>query len=358
MYRFFIISMLLVHGTCGAQVEVFPGYTWHSVGSGIYVHSQNNPLAGPVDGNSVVIVGDQGVLVIDTHINPAVARAVIGKIRTVTDKPVTHVVNTHWHDDHTNGNHAYREAFPDVKIVSHRATLSALKAEWQAMEDQRRAAYESVDVAALRRAADGLDESDPDTAIGYRVYAGYVEALRPELPAMELVYPDTVFEDSLVYDFGNRSVHLKWMGRGNTDGDIVVWLPDDRVLVTGDMLVAPIPYAFDSPMRDWVATLERIAGLDASTIIPGHGPVLRDKQYLGRVQSLLEATVNAVREAHDDGVAYADLADAVDLSSYESEFTSNDPEYAWAWRAYFASPGVGSAWLSLGYPVPDDPAAP
>jgi hypothetical protein len=76
------------------------------------------------------------------------------------------------------------------------------------------------------------------------------------------------------------------------------------------------------------------------------------------VRSLLEATVNAVREAHDDGVAYADLADAVDLAAYESEFTNDDPEYVWAWRAYFVSPGVGSAWSSLGYPVPDDQAAP
>jgi glyoxylase-like metal-dependent hydrolase (beta-lactamase superfamily II) len=280
MYRYLLIAIFFVHGTCAAQVEVFPGYTWNSVGSGIYVHSQNDPLAGPVDGNSVVIVSDQGVLVVDTHINPAVARAVISKIRTVTDKPVTHVVNTHWHDDHTNGNHAYREAFPDVTIVSHRATLNALKTEWQAMEDQRRDAYESVDVEELRRAADSLDESDPSTAIGYRVYAGYVEALRPELPTMKLVYPDTVFEDSLAYDFGNRSVHLEWMGRGNTDGDIVVWLPDDRLLVTGDMLVAPIPYAFNSPSRagcvddysrTWSRTARQTVSCPRAVVAPGHG---------------------------------------------------------------------------------------
>lgn len=218
------------------------------------------------------------------------------------------------------------EVFPDAKIVAHSATLNALKEEWQAMEDQRRESYKSVDVEELRRAADGLEDSDPDT----------------------------VFEDNLVYDFGDRSVHVKWMGRGNTDGDIVVWLPDDRVLVSGDMLVAPIPYAFDSPMLDWAATLERIAGLDAAAIIPGHGPVLRDKQYLARVQSLLKATVNAVREAHDDGVAYTDLPDAVDLTAYEGEFTNDDPEHAWAWHAYFVDPGIGSAWSSLGYPVPDD----
>jgi len=339
---------------CGAQNEIYPGYKWHSLGNGIYVHAQNNPLAGPVDGNSVVIVNDRGVMVVDTHINPAVARSVIKKIVSITDTPVTHVINTHWHDDHTNGNHAYREAFPGIKIVAHRATLESLMEEWQAMEDQRREAYGSVDVGELRRAADSFEENDPNSAIGYRIYADYVEALLPELSTMELEYPDTVFEDSLVYEFGNRTIHLKWLGRGNTDGDVVVWLPEDRVLVTGDILVAPIPYAFDSPMLDWIRTLEQVATLDAATIIPGHGSVQHDKRYLGLVQSLLESTVNAVRNAHDNGTAYADLANAVDLSEYESEFTDDDPERAWAWRAYYVSPGVKSAWSSLGYPLPVD----
>ena len=353
IYRYLVIAAFVLPCICDAQDEVYPGYTWHSLGNGIYVHSQNNPLTGPVDGNSVVIVYDRGVMVVDTHINPAVARSVIKKIRSITDKPVTHVVNTHWHDDHTNGNHAYRQAFPDTKIVAHRATLKSLKEEWQVMEDQRRESYGSVDIGELRRVADSLEENDPNTAFGYRVYAGYVEALRPELPTMELVYPDTIFEDSLVYEFGDRTIHLKWLGRGNTDGDVVVWLPEDSVLATGDILVAPIPYAFDSPMLDWAKTLGQLAALDVATIIPGHGSVQHDKQYLRRVRMLLESTVDAVRNAHDDGVAHADLAEAVDLRSYESEFTNDDPEHVWAWHAYFVSPGVRSAWSSLGYPAPE-----
>jgi cyclase len=352
--KYIFIAALALPGICGAQEEIYPGYAWHSLGNGIYVHSQNDPLAGPVDGNSVVIVSDDGVFVVDTHINPAVARSVIRKIRAITDSPVTHVVNTHWHDDHTNGNHAYREAFPDVKIIAHRATLRSLRKEWQAMEDQRRETYEPIDVVELRQAATLLEEDDPDKAIGYRVYAGYVEALRPELPGLQLEYPDTVLEESLVYEFDDRTIHINWLGPANTDGDVVVWLPDERVLATGDMLVAPIPYAFDSPMLEWINTLIQIEALDVATIIPGHGPVQHNKRYLARVKSLLEATVNAVRQAYDDGVSYADLAQAVDLSAREREFTNDDPEHAWAWRAYFVTPGIASAWSSLGFAVPDE----
>lgn len=81
----------------------------------------------------MVIVNDRDV-VLETHINPAAARAVIAPIRSITEKLSTHVVNNHCHDDPTNGNHAYRQAFPGVRIVAHRRTLAALKREWWACD--------------------------------------------------------------------------------------------------------------------------------------------------------------------------------------------------------------------------------
>ena len=336
------------------QEVIHPGYAWHEAGDGVFVHTQIDPLAGPVDGNSIVIVGDTGIVVVDTHINPAVARSVIGKIRAMSNVPVTHVINTHWHDDHTNGNHEYRKAYPDVRIIAHRATLESLREEWQAMEDGRREAYASIDVERLRAAADVAD--DPGTAISYRVYAGYVEALRPELPGLVLEYPDMVIDDSLSLDIGGRDVELRWLGKGNTAGDVVVWLPGQKIAITGDILVAPIPYAFDSPMVDWSATLGAIQALGAGTVIPGHGPIQRDDAYVAQVRDLIDDTLDAVRSARENGAGYAELADSVDLSEHAARFTGDDPERAYAWSAYFVNPGLKSAWISLGYPVPaEDP---
>jgi glyoxylase-like metal-dependent hydrolase (beta-lactamase superfamily II) len=333
--------------------EIFPGYAWHDLGNGIYVHVQTDALAAPVDGNSTVIVTDHDVLVIDTHINPAAARAVIAKIRSITDRPVTHVVNTHWHDDHTNGNHAYRQAFPDVRILAHPSTVAALEREWQALEDQRREAYASVTDEEIRAFADSIEADDPQRAIGLRMYAGYKAALEVELETMELVYPDPVIDDRLVIERGDRTIVLEWMGRGNTDGDLVVWLPDDGVLITGDVLVAPVPDAFDSPMVDWIATLDRIAAVGARTIIPGHGGVQHDTAYLDMVRALLERTIAAVREAHGTGAGYDDLVAAVDLSAYETQFTGGDPVRLYAWRSFYLTPGLRSALVSLGLPVPE-----
>lgn len=335
--------------------EIFPGYTWRDLGNGIYVHGQTDPLAGPIDGNSTVIVTDRDVFVIDTHINPAAARAVIARIRAITDRPVTHVVNTHWHDDHTNGNHAYRQAYPDVKIVAHRATRAALEREWQAMEDQRRRAYASVTDEAIRAAADSVEAGDPLRAIGLRLYADYKAALEPELPTLELVYPDLVFDDRLTFERGGRTIVLEWLGRANTDGDVVVWLPEEKLLITGDVLVAPLPFAFDAPMVDWIESLERLAGLGAETLVPGHGFLQHGPAYVGRVRSLLEATVAAVRDARHAGVTYEQLAATVDLSTYERAFTDGDPVRTFAWRSFYLLPGLRSAWTALGYPVPEGP---
>jgi cyclase len=349
---FIALLALSLHAVAGE--EIYPGYTWQALGNGIYLHSPSDPLAGPVDGNSTVIFNGDGVLVVDTHINPAVARAVIGKIRTMTDAPVTHVVNTHGHDDHTNGNHAYRWAYPDVSIIAHRETLKYLRDEWQAMEDQRRESYARVDVEELRRRASDADLADPGMATAYRVYAGYVSALRPELTNLTLEYPDTVLDDTLSLEFDGRRVEIRWLGRGNTEGDVVVWLPEDRVVITGDLLVAPIPFAFDSPMTEWSVTLGKLADLDARTFVPGHGAAQDDDRYLESLRALLQATTERVRTAREDGAEFGGLAEAVDLEDFRRDFAGDDPERLWAWNSYFVAPGLKSAWTSLGYPVPED----
>ena len=350
----FVLSASNPIASAGSSEEIYPGYTWQALGDGIYVHSRNDPLAGPVDGNSTIIVNDEDVFVVDPHINPAVARSVIAKIREVTDKPVTHVVNTHWHDDHTNGNHAFRQAFPDLQIVAHRATLASLEEEWQPMEDQRRTTYESVQGRDILAAADAIESEDPDRALGLRMFSGYRDALEPELPTMELVYPDLVFDERMVFERDDRKIVMQWLGGGNTAGDLLVWLPQDSLLITGDVLVAPIPFAFDSPMVEWVTTLGKVAELGAETIVPGHGAVQRDTRYLEQVASLLEVTIAAVREANAAGVGFAELSEAVDLKEQEQLFTGGDPLRTYAWKSFYYDPGLKSAWASLGFTVPEE----
>ncbi len=86
--------------------------------------------------------------------------------------------------------------------------------------------------------------------------------------------------DSLILRRGERTIVIRYLGRGNTRGDLSVWLPREGVLATGDLLVNPVPYSFGSYLGDWVATLRKLRTLPARAIVPGHGAIQRDWSYL------------------------------------------------------------------------------
>ena len=332
----------------------FPGYEWRALGDGDFVHMRQDPFAGPVDGNSTVIINDEDVFVVDTHINPAAARAVIEQIKSLTQKPVTHVINTHWHDDHVNGNQAFIDAFPDVKILSHPGTLSQLQEEWPDFIETRQKAFGEASPERIRAAAKAAEAEDPDKAITYRVYAGYVEALKPELHNLVAAYPDETIAERKIFTRGKRKIIVEWVGLGNTPGDLVVWLPEEKILITGDILVGPIPYAFDAPMLEWPETLQKLAEFDAEHIVPGHGQPQRDTDYLFDVVSLIRETVSKVDTSAKSGIAYEDLQEVVDLEAQKDMFTKGDPWAINAWTNYYFGPALKSAWSALGYSVPED----
>ena len=157
---------------------------------GVYALLSTKP---PVD-NSGFVVGERGVLVIDAHINGAMARLIQAAVRRVTDKPILYLVNTNSHGDHTFGNYA----FPvETKIVAHRKTAEAMRK----FEQEKKVLLATVK--------------------GPEVFSG-----------VRLRLPDVVFEESLRLDLGGRVVEVYHFGHGNTPGDTVVYVPEARVAWT------------------------------------------------------------------------------------------------------------------------------
>lgn len=354
--RITLIILVFLFPMLAKAENGFPGYEWRALGNGVFVHMREDPFAGPIDGNSTVIINDEDVFVVDTHINPAAARAVIEKIKSLTQKPVTHVINTHWHDDHVNGNQAFIDAFPDVKILSHPDTLSQLQEEWPGFIENRQNGFAEASPERIQEAADTAEAEYPDKAITYRVYAGYVEALKPELHNLATAYPNETIAEQKIFIRSKRKIIVEWVGPGNTPGDLVVWLPEEKILITGDIVAAPIPYAFDAPMLEWPETLQKLAGFEAERIVPGHGQPQKDTDYLFQVASLIRETVSQVEKAAESGVAYENLREVVDLEAQKDMFTKGDPWAVNAWTNYYFVPALQSAWSALGYPIPEDEA--
>ena len=330
--------------------EASSGYDWREIQTGIYLHTRIDPFAGPVDGNSIVIVGEDTVTIVDTHINPAATRAMIERIRSITEKPVSTIINTHWHDDHVNGNATLLSAFPNAEIIAHPYTREKLLAEWEDFEKQRIEAFNTVTVDRILEAArDAEANGDSTRAMNLEIYAGYVAALKPEIPTMEFAYPSKLISDRKIISGVNRDIEIRYVGNGNTQGDLIVWLPNEKILITGDIVVTPIPYAFDSPFPDWIETLGVLEEFEASTIIPGHGAVMEDNSYVKRLKTLLTETLSRVKSAANDGATSETLADHINLDDFRREFAGDDPAAQHAWRSYYLTPGLQSAWEALGY---------
>jgi glyoxylase-like metal-dependent hydrolase (beta-lactamase superfamily II) len=273
-------------------------------------------------GNTGVIVGASGVLVIDATYLPSRARADIALIRRVTDQPVRWLVNTHWHFDHNNGASAYHDAFPGITIVSERET-----ARWIELNQTWWARMSTASGSARRASLDALEQQvatgkdSTGAAVPEEKRRQLATAVRQrknelaELAALRVVTPNLVFDRELRLELGGgRQVMLEDRGRANSPHDVTIYLPAEQVLFTGDIVVqSPLPYSGASWPVPWVEVLRRIERIPVAAVVPGHGPVFRDHRYARQVRALLEAVTSRVDSMARTGMTLDQIQAAINL---------------------------------------------
>jgi len=303
---------------------------------GIYTIRHADPTDDFPDGNTTVVIGEHEVLVVDTCYLPSSADADIALIRGWTDRPVRWVLNTHWHNDHIGGNQRYRQAWSGADVIGHEETRRMINSRVPSYV-RRFVASDSTFARqreALRLSAEtGVDDKGKPVDAAGRVTAAAalakLEAARREFAAIGVEAPTVTFESALRIDLGGRIVELKHLGRGNTGGDVVAWLPAERILVAGDLVDHPVPYAFGGYPSEWVGTLDRLAALDPALVVPGHGEVLRGKGYIERVAALIRGIreqVNDLLEKNGGGYALDEVHKAIDLSAARRDFAGDDAD--------------------------------
>jgi glyoxylase-like metal-dependent hydrolase (beta-lactamase superfamily II) len=191
------------------------------------------------DLNIGVVIGGDGVLVIDTRASHRQAGELLGELRRLTRVPVRWVVNTHWHWDHTFGN----AVFAGVELWGHRRCREVLRDHG---EESKRAALEWVG-----------------------------EEHRAAIEEVKIRAPDRIIEQDGMIDIGGRSVRLEWLGLGHTDSDVVVSIVDAAVLFSGDLLEQGAPPQFgDGYPLAWQDTAAALRSRARGTTVPGHGDVM------------------------------------------------------------------------------------
>lgn len=228
-----------------------------------------------VNCNGAVILLDDGVMVVDTFSKPSAARALMEQIKSVTPKPVKYVVDTHFHWDHYYGNEVYLGAWPaGVEIISSEATRQNI--EQRGIPRVKREILEvPKEIETLK--ADLAKAADATKKAEIQENLRQTEAYLAELKAMRVTLPTLTFDRSLILYRQSRTVQILYLGKGHTDGDAVVYLPKEKVIITGDTLHGWTPYMGDSYPYDWIRMLEATEKLDFDYIIGGHGGVMRGK---------------------------------------------------------------------------------
>jgi glyoxylase-like metal-dependent hydrolase (beta-lactamase superfamily II) len=272
-------------------------------------------------GNTGVIVGATGLFVIDSCYLPSRAKADIALIRRVTDKPVRFLVTTHWHFDHNNGAVAYRDAFPGVTLIAERDTARWIELNqqyWKALSiadgSPRRESLAKLE-AELARAAgeDGRTFDAAERARRADVIARRKAELA-ELATLTVVTPTQLFDGALSLDFEGTPIEIVNRGPANSPDDSTVWLPRERILFAGDILVkSPLPYVGASWPVHWARVAHELEAVPAAYIVPGHGPVMIDHAYTRSIADLLDTTLARVEALVRRGRSLAQVQDELDL---------------------------------------------
>ena len=333
-----LLICLVMSAVVTADTTRFPAFPedptshrWEKVGAGVYAFISPIGITPIVSGNSMVVIGDDSVLVVDTGQFPSLARAEIAQIRNLTSLPVRYIVTTHWHPDHWAGNGEFAHAYPGISIIATENTRTFALSHgtpFVSPEYPQRILKALNKLLASGKHGDGKPVL-PSEIPYLQMAKVQFEAFAPELASAALVYPNVVFSDNLDLYLGKRLVQVKFLGRGNTGGDAVVYVPDAKIVAAGDLIVNPYPYGTGSFYGEWLTTLQKIARIDADTIVPGHGPVEHDKTYLARLIRLLQSVMTEVAIAVRDGLSVEATQKKVTLADAKAEFCAGRPFQSW-----------------------------
>ncbi len=320
LLRTALVAVALAQGSIGCTAKpaattpstaptAAPGaFVFHEIGAGVYHAVRTGSVI--AFGNAVIIVNRDDVLVIDTHATPAAASALQADLKKITTKPVRYVINTHFHFDHTHGNQAYPAG---AEIIGHEYTHQML-ASGASSRGRLYDRYVGSEPDVIQQMeADLAKETDPAKRTALEADLAKEKAFLSSSNAVQATPPTATFDDRMTLFRGGREIQLLFLGRGHTAGDVLVYLPGEKILVTGDLIVDGIPYMGDAFFEEWIATLDRVKQLDFTVMLPGHGMAIRDRSKIDALQAYLKKLWTDVTALHAQGVRAEDAARRLDL---------------------------------------------
>jgi cyclase len=236
--------------------------------------------------NAGFILTEEGVIVVDSQMNEDLAKEMLSHIQKNSALPILYVINTHHHGDHTFANHVFS---PVKGIIAHEETLKFLQ----------------------EHGTEHLQE--------FEKFYG-----RAMSKGIKITLPTITLKDHLTLTFKNRSVQILYLGPGHTYDDIIVYLPEEKILFAGDLIYAGrLPWLKDGDTKSWLKTLDKVKQLDYTTVVPGHGMV-GNRQVLNRFEAYLTDLRSAVLIGLLRGTSLEEMKQKIRLPAYQQDLKYQD----------------------------------
>lgn len=329
------LASLLVSGSLAAGGPATDaigfGHELRQVAPRVHVLAQREPFHVQPLGNVTLFRQSDGWVVVDAGGTPAAGRRVADVLQALGPEPLKALVITHWHADHALGAAQLLDRWPKARLISTRHTRDAMRDGLAPFRDPGRLAEKLADVAASYRAPATDASLAPDERAGFARTVAGITAYAAQFDDGRIRLPTEFVEDRRVLDDPLLPLVVFHPGAANTPGDLVVHAPRERIMAVGDIVVAPVPFAFDASPVAWAGVLGRLADKRPHLLIPGHGAPLHGTTYLDRLADWL-CEAHARIGVGPEGVADATLEDQVE------EIARGNPWLRrWA-RAYWADP--------------------
>lgn len=284
------------------------------VANGIYfAHARPQAM---LNCNAAIFIRSRDVVVVDAHSKPSAAASLINQIkREITEKPVRYVVNTHFHWDHTQGNHAYRLTGEKIDFIASAATKQLMS--------NLAVARMKASVGEVPQQIDALrDRAARSTSSAEKAFCAeqiaQMEAYQAELKDYTLELPTITFDTSYLLQDPAFDLHIDFHGHSHTAGDIFVFCPQQRAIATGDAIHGFLPNIADGFPRLWPSTIDTVGHADFKYLMGGHGPLQTDRTVMINQRNYIEELTGKVAESKEAGLSLAEMQQRFTVASLKS----------------------------------------
>jgi len=302
------------------------------------------------DGNVTVVEQTDGLVLLDAGGSAGSGRRIVELVPGLSPKPVKAVIVSQWHGDKPQGLSEILKAWPNARTIATVATAAHLRdpntMNTPAVPDAAANAHSQVLMRSLEDYLHkmGLKAPSPELRDHYEKTARVIEQWALDMDGTLTIATKETFTDKLVIPDGVAPVEAMFLGRANTDGDAVIWLPKQRVLVTGEAVIAPFPYGFGSYPTDWIGVLKKLRAMPFKVLVPGHGMPQTDRVQLNRILAALEDVRGQVAMLVAKGLTLDQVKAKVDLFRQKQSFVDDDPWLGRWFDDFWATPIVTSAY--------------